>query len=174
MVATWVLLVNAAAVGAVGVPVREGDAIIGVVRFPFVPNTNKPVPVSSFIVVASCAEDVSPNWPRLLPRVASVPLVGSVTAVAAVEVKVIGNAPEVPKVLPLPRARVAVPAGAVTVTLLRDVALAAPRVGVTKTGEFEKTATPVPVSSERAPASPAEFTNISCLRARAAVAALSA
>jgi len=45
-----------------------------------VPNTNAPLPVSSLITPANCADVVEPNWLKL-PVVASVPLVGNVTLV---------------------------------------------------------------------------------------------
>ena len=53
-------------------------------------------------------------------------------------------------------------AGAVTVTLFTVVAVAAPIFGVVKVGDVAKTVAPVPVSSESAPASPAEFVNVPC------------
>ena len=43
-----------------------------------------------------------------------------------------------------------------------DVAVAAPRAGVTSVGDVAKTADPDPVSSESAPASPAEFVSVDC------------
>ena len=46
--------------------------------------------------------------------------------------------------------------GAVIVTLFTEVAVAAPKVGVTKVGLVAKTNAPVPVSSETTPASSAE------------------
>jgi hypothetical protein len=51
VVAIWVVLVAADAVGAVGVPVNAGDPA----------NTRAPVPVSSEIMPASCAEVVAAN-----------------------------------------------------------------------------------------------------------------
>ena len=49
--------------------------------------TNKPVPVSSLITPANCADVVEANWLKF-PVVASVPVVGNVTLVLAVVVKV--------------------------------------------------------------------------------------
>lgn len=60
------------------------------------------------------------------------------------------------KVLPLAIVRVAEVAGAVIATLLTDVAVAAPSVGVVRLGLVANTKAPVPVSSEMTPASSAE------------------
>ena len=67
--------------------------------------------------------------------VARVPLVGRVTVVVAVAVKVTENAPDVIRELPFARVRVAHDAGAVIVILLIEVAVATPKVGVVKVGE---------------------------------------
>lgn len=56
-------------------------------------------------------------------RVASVPVIGSVTPVAAVAVSVVENAPDVTSVEPSANSKVAVVAGAVIVTLLMLVAV---------------------------------------------------
>ncbi len=69
---------------------------------------------------------------------------------------------------------VALVAGAVIVSLLTVVAVAAPNVGVTNVGEVANTASPVPVSSLSAPARPAELVKVFCLLATDAVAAASA
>ena len=66
-------------------------------------------------------------------------------------------------VLPSVIVKVAPVAGAVIASLLTEVALAAPRVGVISVGEVANTATPVPVSSLNAPASPAELVSTACL-----------
>lgn len=58
--------------------------------------------------------------------------------------------------------------------VVRLVPVAAPIFGVTKFGEFAKTARPVPVSSDNAPAKPAEFVNVFCLPAAEVVTAASA
>ena len=55
-------------------------------------------------------------------------------------------------------------AGAVNVTLLMVVAEATPRTGVTKVGVLLKTATPVPVSSDKTPANWAEVVAANWLR----------
>ena len=68
-----------------------------------------------------------------------VPEVGRVTLVAPVEVKVIELAPEVTRLEPSARVRVAEVVGAVKVSLLTEVAVATPKVGVTKVGEVENT-----------------------------------
>ena len=83
-------------------------------------------------------------------RVAKVPVVGNVTLVAAVAVRVVLNAPEVARVEPSTSVRVDPVAGAVTVTLLTVVAVAAPIVGVTNVGLVAKTLAPLPVSSVKA------------------------
>ena len=70
--------------------------------------------------------------------------------------------------------KVALVAGAVIVTLLTVVAVAAPNVGVTNVGEVANTAKPVPVSSLSAPARPAELVKVFCLLDAEVVAAASA
>jgi hypothetical protein len=67
--------------------------------------------------------------------------------VVAVPVRVMLKAPLVARVEPSARVRVAAVAGAVTVTLLRLVAEATPRVGVVRDGLVLNTRLPVPVSS---------------------------
>jgi hypothetical protein len=67
-------------------------------------------------------------------KVVNVPVVGSVTFVAAVAVNVVENAPLVAKVLPFAKVRVAEVAGAVIATLFTEVAEATPSVGVVKLG----------------------------------------
>jgi len=52
-------------------------------------------------------------------------------------------------VLPLAMVNVALDAGAVMVTLLIDVAVAAPNVGVVKVGDVSNTRLPVPVTPVR-------------------------
>jgi hypothetical protein len=47
-------------------------------------------------------------------------------------------------------------------------AVGIPRAGVTKVGEVANTAKPVPVSSDNAPARPAELVNVFCLPVTAA------
>ena len=76
--------------------------------------------------------------------VAKVPLVGNVTFVAPVVVSVRELAPEVASVEPL--ASVSVPVVLLTVRPLIDVAVAAPRTGVTSVGDVAKTKAPEPVS----------------------------
>ncbi len=169
VVATWVLLLPAAAVGATGIPVRLAADIVGAV-----PNTTRPVPVSLVILPASCADVVAANAPRLSEVVASVPAVGKVSVVAPVVVNVVENAPAVARVLPSARDKVAVVPGSVIVRSLMLVAAAAPSTGVTRVGEVPNTARPDPVSSESAPARPAELVNVFCLPAAEVVTALSA
>jgi hypothetical protein len=64
-----------------------------------------------------------------------VPDVGRVTFVAAVDVRVMENAPAVASVEPVISDNVADVVGAVIVTLLIVVAVATPKVGVVKDGE---------------------------------------
>ncbi len=115
----------------------------------------------------------------MFARVARVPVVGRVNAVGPVVVKVVANAPFVVKELLFANASVAPPAVGMIARLLIEVAVATPKAGVTNVGlfnvaAFENTTKPFPCSSLNAAAKPAEFTNKSCLVARAAVAALSA
>jgi membrane-bound lytic murein transglycosylase len=60
---------------------------------------------------------------------------------------------ETVRVFPSASVSVAEVAGAVSVTLLTEVAVATPREGVVKVGEFAKTKAPLPVSSDITPAS---------------------
>ncbi len=151
VVATWVLLLPAAAVGATGIPVRLAADIVGAV-----PKTASPVPVSSVIFPRSCAEVVAAKVPKLLEVVASIPVVGNVSVVAPVVVSVVENAPAVARVLPSARDKVAtVPGSVITRSLIRD-AVAVPSTGVTNVGDVANTACPDPVSSEITPANCAE------------------
>ena len=68
----------------------------------------------------------------------------------------------------------AVKPAAVPVMLVPTKVLGVPRFGVTKTGLVANTATPVPVSSFRAPAKPDELVKVFCLPVTAAPAAASA
>jgi hypothetical protein len=77
------------------------------------------------------------------PVVAKVPLVGNVTFVAPVVVSVRAFAPDVASVEPL--SSVNVPVVLLTVRPLREVAVAAPRTGVTSVGEVARTLFPEPV-----------------------------
>ena len=79
-------------------------------------------------------------------KVAKVPVVGNVTFVVAVEVRVIANAPDVIREDPFASVRVALVAGAVIVTLFIEVAVATPRIGVINVGVSDNTTScPVPV-----------------------------
>ena len=77
--------------------------------------------------------------------VTRVPEVGRVTLVAPVEVRVIELAPEVTKLEPSASVKVAEVAGAVRVSLLREVTVATPKTGVVRVGEVAKTSEPLPV-----------------------------
>jgi phosphoglycerate dehydrogenase-like enzyme len=78
------------------------------------------------------------------------------------------------KVLPSAIVSVDPVAGAVIATLLTLVAVATPMVGVVNVGDVANTARPVPVSSDNAPAKPAELVSVFCLPVTAAPAAASA
>ena len=68
----------------------------------------------------------------------------------------------------------AVKPAAVPVMLVPTKVLGVPRFGVVKIGLVANTAKPVPVSSAKAPASPAELVSVFCLPVTAAPAAASA
>ena len=78
-------------------------------------------------------------------KVANVPVVGNVTLLAAVAVKVNEYAPDVARVAPSAMVNVAAVAGAVNATLLMLVAVATPKTGVTNVGLVARTLLPVPV-----------------------------
>ena len=78
--------------------------------------------------------------------VANVPVVGRVTFVVFVEVKVVEYAPAVIKEPLFTIVNIALDAGGVIVTLFIEVAVAAPSTGVTSVGKVANTASPVPVS----------------------------
>jgi len=78
-------------------------------------------------------------------RVAKVPVVGNVTVVVPVAVRVVLYAPLVTNVDPSARVSVADVAGAVKATLLTLVAVATPMVGVVSVGLVASTLLPVPV-----------------------------
>ena len=79
-------------------------------------------------------------------KVANVPVVGNVTLVAAVAVKVNEYAPDVARVAPSAMVSVAAVAGAVNATLLMLVAVATPNTGVINVGVLSNTILPVPVT----------------------------
>ena len=105
----------------------------------------------------------------LVPRVPPVPMF-NVDASVPAKVKLLLAV----SVLPSTMVRVEPVAGAVIATLFTVVAEATPKVGVVKLGDVANTASPVPVSSLNAPASPAELVKVFCLPATPAVAAASA
>ena len=82
--------------------------------------------------------------------VANIPVVGRVTFVVAVEVKVVEYAPAVIKELPPTKVNIAGDAGTVIVSLFIDVAVAAPSAGVVNVGPVPNTAAPVPVAPSTA------------------------
>ena len=95
--------------------VAVATPILGVVRTGDVENTNSPVPVSLLIILSNSADVVNAKSDSLFDVVARVPVVGSVSAVPAVAVKVVVNAPTVARVLLLASVNVAAAAGVVSV-----------------------------------------------------------
>jgi hypothetical protein len=126
---------------------EDGVPNAGVTRTGEVANTKAPLPVSSDITPSNSEDVVAANTLSLLPVVVKVPAVGNVTLVAAVVVSVKLLAPEVAKVEPSAKVKVAAEAGAVNATLLILVAEATPKTGVTRVGDVANTLTPVPVLS---------------------------
>lgn len=122
----------------------------GVVKVGLVAKTKAPVPVSSEMTPASCADVVAANWLRLPPVYATVPPAPNATEEPSVPV----NVSVLLAVSVFPSAIVSVDpvAGAVNATLLIDVADAIPSVGVTSVGLVANTAAPEPVSSVKAAA----------------------
>ena len=108
-------------------------------------NTSAPEPVSSEITPASSADVVAANTLNLLAVYATVPPAPNAIELASVPVKV--SVLLAVNVLPSAIVNVALDAGAVNATLLIDVAVAAPSVGVTNVGLVANTNEPVPVSS---------------------------
>jgi len=98
----------------------------------------------------------------------SVPEVGSVTAVVAVAVNVVLNAPIVASVLLFASVSVALDAGAVIATLLTLVAVATPSVGVVSDGLVLRTTLPVQVAVV-VPVPPARTGNVPAVSALALV-----
>jgi hypothetical protein len=123
---------------------EDGVPNAGVTRVGDVANTKAPLPVSSEITPANCNEVVAANTLRLLPVVVNVPAVGSVTLEAAVVVRVNAKAPAVVRVELLANVKVAAVAGAVTVTLLKLVALRLSVDGTYFNAASDETATPDP------------------------------
>lgn len=111
-----------------------------------VANTTRPVPVSSEITPANSAEVVAANTLNLFAVYATVPPVPNATELESVPVNV--KVFDEVKVLPSAMVRVALVAGAVTATLLIDVAVATPKTGVVSVGDVANTINPEPVSSE--------------------------
>ena len=105
---------------------------------------------SSIIEVLASTNDLLVNV-SIPALVAKVPVVGRVTVVTPVDVKVVEKAPLVTKLLLSANVKVAPVAGWVKVNLFIDVAVATPNTGVTKVGEVAKTRLPEPVSSEITP-----------------------
>ena len=123
---------------------EDGVPNAGVTRVGDVANTKAPLPVSSEITPANCNEVVAANTLRLLPVVVNVPAVGNVTLEAAVVVRVRLKAPAVAKVELFANVKVAADAGAVTVTLLKLVALRLSVDGTYFNVASDETATPDP------------------------------
>lgn len=102
-------------------------------------------PIVGVVRVGDVASTMLPDPVVVLPKAVTVPLVGNVSAVVPETVKVVENAPDVANVDPSARVSVALVVGAVIATLLTDVAVAAPIVGVVSVGEVAKTTFPEPV-----------------------------
>ena len=97
-----------------------------VVKSGDVAKTREPVPVSSDITFLRSAAVVKAKSDNLFPVVVKVPAVGTVKLEFAVVVNVKLFPPEVAKVDPLAKVKVALVAGAVNVSLLNVVAVIAP------------------------------------------------
>jgi hypothetical protein len=113
----------------VGRPVKTGVVRVGVV-----PKTRAPLPVSSETEVIKLEEEIDPE---AVPY--RVPEVGKVTLVVPVEVRVVPKFPESMRAAEALFGMVSVPAVEVMVSPLTVVAVAAPKVGVTRVGEVEYT-----------------------------------
>jgi hypothetical protein len=123
---------------------EDGVPNAGVTRVGDVANTKAPLPVSSEITPANCNEVVAANTLRLLPVVVNVPAVGNVTLEAAVVLSVRLKPPTVARVELFANVKVAADAGAVTVTLLKLVALRLSVDGTYFNVASDETATPDP------------------------------
>jgi hypothetical protein len=139
------VVLNTAAVPPV--VVMAVDVPLLIAKFPSERAKDIPVAAPMFGVVKVLPDSVS-----VPAKVANVPVVGRVTFVVAVEVKVVEYAPAVIKEPPFTIVRVADVAGAVIVTLFIEVAAATPSVGVVRVGDVANTLTPVPVLSVNADA----------------------
>jgi len=100
-------------------------------------------PRTGVVSVGDVARTMLPEPVVALPSAVTVPLVGSVSEVAAVAVSVVENAPAVAKVLPL--ASDSVPVVVLIVRPLTLVAVATPRTGVVSVGDVARTMLPEPV-----------------------------
>ena len=142
-------------VDATAVPDVIGAGVAHVGAFPEPADVNTcpdvpdaPVNVSAVVMLADAIVGavnvllVNASEPA---KVANVPVVGNVTLVAAVAVKVSEYAPDVARVAPFAMVSVADVAGAVNATLLMLVAVATPKTGVTNVGLVASTLLPVPV-----------------------------
>lgn len=111
--------------------------------------TFAPVKIVARSTSLCCVEGVLGKFSVSVPAIPAnkMPVVGNVTFVAPVEVKVVEKAPAVASVLPFPRANVApVPGSVIDISFIL-VTVAAPKTGVINVGVFEKTTVPAPVSS---------------------------
>jgi len=116
----------------------------GVVRVGEVANTKSPLPVSSEITPANSEEVVDACILSLLPVVIRIPAVGNVTLLTSVVLSVRLKPPTVARVELFANVKVAADAGAVTVTLLKLVALRLSVDGTYFNPESDETATPDP------------------------------
>jgi len=116
----------------------------GVVRVGEVANTKSPDPVSSDMTPANSADEVAACTLNLLPVVIRIPAVGNVTLVTSVVLSVRLKPPTVARVELFANVKVAADAGAVTVTLLKLVALRLSVDGTYFNEASDETATPDP------------------------------
>ena len=189
-VAAFPPIFNAAAVPVMFVPTNAlGVPSAGVTNVGEVANTAKPVPVSSDkapakpaeFVKAACLAALLPSifWiackilsvaatvpDPLVKPVSTFPITAALVTVAAFPVEVTSPV-KFAFVVTLP----AVKPAAVPVMLVPTNVVGVPRFGVIRVGLVPNTAKPVPVSSDKAPAKPAELVSVFCLPAIDAVAA---
>jgi hypothetical protein len=124
---------------------------LGIVNVLVVPVVIPDISNVTFLVASVASAKVLFSNVSVPSNVANVPVVGNVTVVSPVAVKVVEKAPLVTKLLLSANVKVAPVAGWVKVNLFIDVAVATPNTGVTKVGEVAKTRLPEPVSSEITP-----------------------
>lgn len=140
------------------VPVAIVDTTTGALKFPV---------VVRLVPVAAPMFGVTRLGEAAITKVLPVPVCDD--TLVALPTEVIGPV-RLAFVLTVP----AVNPAAVPVIFVPTKVLGVPRFGVVRTGDIANTARPVPVSSDNAPAKPAEFVSVFCLPAAEAAAAVSA